>query len=260
MSEIIAEGILPASTLRQFLGVFTAKKGSSRFIKEGKLHWNDDGMTVRAVDASNVCMANPVRLSNHAFESYDSPGSATIGIDFETLETRIAPADADQLVHLAVDMETNRLRIEYGRASLSMGMIDPESIRAEPDVPDLDLPNRAVIEANAFGDALTIADMIADHIHISADPDDEHVRLHTRGDIDDAEVTLGYDDLIDAKLTDATESIFSISFLESIEKPIPGDAEVELNFGNEYPVKIDWYGCDGELSVNTMTAPRIQSD
>jgi proliferating cell nuclear antigen len=45
-----------------------------------------------------------------------------------------------------------------------------------------------------------------------------------------------------------------------MNKAIPGDAEVAVDLGEEFPVKLHYQFAEGLGSVTYMLAPRIQSD
>ncbi|MFB6128811.1 MAG: DNA polymerase sliding clamp, partial [Halorhabdus sp.] len=141
----------------------------------------------------------------------------------------------------------------------TLALIDPDSIRAEPDIPDLDLPARVVLEGADLDRAVRAADMVSDHVALLVDADDEVFRVHAEGDTDDVDLELERDDLIDLEVGDA-DSLFSLDYLKDLNKAIPKDAEVELLLGESFPAKIKFEYADGAASVTQMLAPRIQSD
>ena len=254
MSEIIADAIIDAGTLQQYVDVFTP------LVAEGRIHFNDDGITTAVCDSANVAMIAPGRLDAAAFESYDAPGAATIGVSFDTLSERLGAANSGDLVRLRVDMETRKLKLDYRNISQSVGMIDPDAIRQDPDTPDIDLPNTMTVEAGALDEAATVIDMVTDHLGIDARPDDREVALIGQGDIDDTEVVFGDEETISADVPEDTWSLFSLEYVEELIDPMPADAEVTLTFGDEFPMLLDWEACEGRLTVHQMLAPRIESE
>lgn len=251
--EIIASGIIEAGTLTQYIEAFTP------LVSEAKVHFNDDGFEVRVVDSANVCTINPGTLDKTAFESFDSPGSATIGVPLEKLLDRLDMAGGDDLVYLAVDMETRRLRVKYGRANQTLALIDPQRIRKEPSKPELDLPNWFTIDGGTLSEAVKFADMVSDHVDLIGEPDNERVVIFAEGDVDDMEYVLEGDDIIAGHIDADAMSIFSLDYIKEIAKPIPDDSEVTIQFGDEFPLKLAWSACDDAVSVDVALAPRIQS-
>jgi len=125
--DAVASAIIDKATLHQYLDALTP------LVDECKLHMGDDGWHVTCVDPANVAMADWVNLPPRGFEHYEAPGAATVGVNLEKLEDYTDPADGDDPIELRLDMETRKLRIQYGATETAMGLIDPESIRKEPD-------------------------------------------------------------------------------------------------------------------------------
>jgi proliferating cell nuclear antigen len=143
--------------------------------------------------------------------------------------------------------------------SSTLALIDPDSIRQEPDIPDLDLSATIVVEGAQLGRGITAADMVSDHIRLRVDPEAEAFLIEAEGDTDDVNLDLGTDDLIDLEPGRA-DSLFSLDYLKDMNKAIPGDAEVTIELGEEFPVKLHYDFAEGLGNVTFMLAPRIQSD
>ena len=168
-------------------------------------------------------------------------------------------ADAGQLVQLELDEETRKLHVQIEGLEGTLALIDPDSIRQEPDLPDLDLPANVVVEGADIARAVKAADMVSDHIALGVDADEELFYVDAEGDTDDVHLELTREDLIDLTAGDA-RSLFSLDYLQDMNKAIPSDAEVTMELGEEFPVKLHFDIAEGEGSVTFMLAPRIQSD
>ncbi|WP_436925744.1 DNA polymerase sliding clamp [Halosimplex amylolyticum] len=243
--------IVSADTLR------TTLDSVSVLVDECKIHLEEDGLEIRAVDPANVGMVD-LALSASAFESYETDGGV-IGVNLSRLEDIAGMADADQLVHLELDEETRKLHIAIDGLEYTLALIDPDSIRQEPDLPDLDLAAEIVIEGRDIDRAVTAADMVSDHIALGVNEADEYFYVDAEGDTDDVHLELTREDLID--LTAGTaHSLFSLDYLKDMNKAIPKDAEVRMELGEEFPVKMHFDIAEGEGQVTFMLAPRIQSE
>jgi proliferating cell nuclear antigen len=199
-----------------------------------------------------------LELSANAFESYETDGGV-IGVNLDRLEDIVAMADSGQLVHLELDEETRKLHISLDGLEYTLALIDPDSIRQEPDLPDLDLSSEVVIEGADINRSVTAADMVSDHIALGVDPDAEQFYVDAEGDTDDVHLELGREDLIDLTPGDA-RSLFSLDYLKDMNKAIPKDAEVTMELGEEFPIKMHFGFAEGDGHVTFMLAPRIQSD
>jgi len=162
-------------------------------------------------------------------------------------------------VELALDMETRMLEIDIRNTHQSVALIDQESVRDEPDLPDLDLPNEVVVEGADWEEAIDVVGMATDHVVYEADPEAEHVQVIGEGDTDDSVVTFDREHVVDAQVREATRSMFSHGYLEDLAGPIPKAAEVAVELGDELPVRYRYTGENGHLEVMHMVAPRIES-
>ena len=229
----------------------------SVLVDECKVRLEADGLTIRAVDPANVGMVD-LELSAAAFESYETDGGV-IGVNLDRLADIVGMADADQLVHLELDEETRKLHISLDGLEYTLALIDPDSIRQEPDLPELDLSAEVVIEGRDIDRAVTAADMVSDHIALGVDSDDEEFYVDAEGDTDDVHLELGREDLI-ALTPGEARSLFSLDYLDDMNKAISSDAEVTMELGEEFPVKMHFGYAEGDGHVTFMPAPRIQSD
>ena len=229
----------------------------SVLVDECKIRLNEEEFAIRAVDPANVGMVD-LSLAAAAFESYDADGGV-IGVNLGRLEDIAGMANNGDLIHLELDEETRKLHIRIDGLSYTLALIDPDSIRQEPDIPDLDLPAEIILEGNQLGRGITAADMVSDHIALRVDADDGAFYIEAEGDTDDVDLQLDSDDLID--LTAGTaDSLFSLDYLKDMNKAIPKSTEVTAELGEEFPVKLHYEFGEGLGQVTYMLAPRIQSD
>ena len=67
------------------------------------------------------------------------------------------------------------------------------------------------------------------------------------------------DDLVDLVAGPAA-SLFSLDYLQDMDRAIPKDAEVTLELGEEFPMKLHFDIAEGKGAATYMLAPRIQSN
>jgi proliferating cell nuclear antigen len=226
-------------------------------VEECKIHLDESGVEIRAVDPANVGMVD-LSLDEAAFESYQADGGL-IGVNLTRLADIAGMADSDQLVHLELDEETRKLHISIDGLEYTLALIDPESIREEPDLPELDLPATVIIEGRDIDRAVTAADMVSDHIELGVDEDGRLFYVSAAGDTDDVHLELDDDDLVDLVAGPAA-SLFSLDYLQDMDRAIPKDAEVTLELGEEFPMKLHFDIAEGKGAATYMLAPRIQSN
>jgi len=245
------KAIVNASTLRDSLDAVSV------LVDECKIRLNEEELSIRAVDPANVGMVD-LTLEAAAFESYEADGGV-IGVNLDRLEDIAGMAESDDLVHLKLDEETRKLHIEVEGLSYTLALIDPDSIRQEPDIPDLDLPAEITLEGAQLNRGIKAADMVSDHIRLRVDEGDETFHIEAEGDTDDVDLELTSEGLI-ALQAGPADSLFSLDYLKDMNKAINADAEGRVELGEEVPVKLHYEFAEGLGNVTFMLAPRIQSE
>jgi proliferating cell nuclear antigen len=232
-------------------------------VNECKLRTDSDGLSISAVDPANVGMVD-VELDASAAAAWTAD-EHVLGINLDRLLEVLSLADSEEMVRLDLDAETHKLTVESAGLEVTMALIDPDSIRQEPDLPDLELPATAVVEGRDIGRAVTAADMVSDHIKIGAGSEG-WLAFEADGDTDDVELTLTEADGLLSFVYDGDEpkmsvaSLFSLEYLDNMSSAMPADCEVSVLLGDEFPAKLRYSLVDGACDVVQMLAPRIQNN
>jgi proliferating cell nuclear antigen len=229
----------------------------SAVVEECRIHLTEDGLVIRAVDPANVAMIDE-QVSTDAFEAYDTD-CGEIGVSLGPLSEILGLADNDDdLIQFDYDAQTRKIQITVNAVEYTLALIDPDSIRQEPDIPDLDLPASVGVEQSDLKQAVKAADMVSDHIRLRVDEHEQCFIAEAEGDTDDVEFELSGDNLDNARFG-AASSLFSLDYLKDLQKPIPKDTTVQMDMGEEFPVKFNFEMADGAVDVEYMLAPRIES-
>ena len=235
---------------------------ANAIVEEARVHLDEDGIRIRAVDPANVAMVD-LTAAAAMFETYEADGGV-IGLNLSRLDDVAGMAGADTLVAFELDEETRKLRIEAESLEYTMSLIDPDAIRQEPDFPDLDLPARVIVEGREIGRGVKAADMVSDHIRMSVDDESEEFVIDAEGDTDDIHMEMNSDTLLDLRAAPA-DSLYSLDYFKDMNRVFEGDTEVEFELGEEFPMKAHFGigdgddGGDAESRATYMLAPRIQS-
>jgi proliferating cell nuclear antigen len=248
-SEAAFSLISRADQLKEFIDSISV------LVDEAKIHVDEAGLKSKAVDPANVGMA-AAELDADAFESYE-PHGEVIGVNLDRITDVLGMVEKDDLIEMYLDTETRKLHMNCEGLSYTLALINPDSIRQEPDIPDLDLTAEVVVDGKEIGRAVKAADMVSDHILFGVDTDSEEFVVEATGDTDDVHFELGREDLIDLTVGEA-ESLFSLDYMKDVKKPIQTDDEVTLELGEEFPVKM--HIDRGDLDLTYMVAPRIESE
>jgi proliferating cell nuclear antigen len=244
------ETLINADTLAKTIDV------ADSVADESVLRFGRHGLKIRLVDPANVYMAN-IHLDSSGFEAVGD-GVFPAGQKHEGLLDFIGKADSEELVSLAFDAETRRLAVEFQPYERDYALIDPDSIRQEPDIPDMDLPNVFNIDGETLKEVVEVSQLVSDHVNIEGDSDAECIRIVAEGDTDTNTATLD-DELGFAEVTEDASSFLSLDYLEDAVGVIPKSSTVEVRFGDEFPVMMEWTFADDYGHVKQVIAPRIVS-
>jgi len=232
-------------------------------VDEAKIHIEDDRLWSRAVDPANVAMVEST-LREEAFETFDAEnddnGISTLGVDTDKLADILELGGRSDITTLSLDPETHRLKLVVGATSYDLALIDPNSIRQEPDLPELDLPAEATVEWRHIEHGIDAADMVSDHAVFQADPEGV-LAISASGDTDNTSTELvsqlesfsmsGDDDAI---------TLISLDYLTNTAYGIPDDeTEVTIRIGDEFPLDMTFDSQGQTMRTRYIIAPRIQN-
>lgn len=224
-------------------------------VDEVRFKIKPEGISVKAVDPANVAMG-VFELGSSAFDEY-SADECEIGIDLNKITDLLGITDKSDTVRMELEEGNHKLLIDVGGLSYTLSLLDPSTIRAEPRVPQLELPVKVVLNGADLRRAVKAAEKISDHMLMGVSGD--IFFMEAKGDTDQVRLEMGRDQLIDLKAGEAS-SLFSLDYLTDIVKPTNKVNEVTLSLGKDFPVLIDFEIANGAGRISYLLAPRIESD
>ena len=224
-------------------------------VDEVRFKINSEGISVKAVDPANVAMGI-FELGSTAFKEYNAD-ECEIGIDLNKITDLLGIAEKTDLVKMELEEKSQKLLINIGELSYTLSLLDPSTIRAEPRVPQIELPVKIVMNGADLRRAVKAAEKISDHLLMGVSGDIFY--MEAKGDTDQVRIEMGRDQLIDLKSGDAC-SLFSLDYLSDIVKPTSKINEVTLSLGRDFPVLIDFELANGAGKISYLLAPRIESE
>jgi proliferating cell nuclear antigen len=224
------------------------------FVDEARVHLSDQGLGIKAVDTANVGMIE-IRMPEKVFEQYETPGGL-IGLDLDRFAEVLGMANKGQLVSLTLNKATRKLEVEVDGLEFEMSCLDPETIRSDPEIPELEMDVDVTFAKAELRQAYKAANLIADHIEVAGNPEDDVVVFGAEGDSDDMQYTV--DDDLDA-IDDISESsaLYSLDYIKDARKGMPRSCQTRMRFGQDHPIEFT-YQLGDAIDVRTMIAPRIR--
>lgn len=237
------------------------------FADEYRLLASGDGMEMRAVGPANVGLYS-VEAQPRFFDSYQSVAGfpdGPVGLGARTIDEVLKKWRQSDDLEFAVDHQSRRASFKHPVFTFRDGLIDPDSIRAEPTLPSLDLTGLATASAAEYVDSV---EFITEPIE---QEDEDENREPPIGFVmsDDRfymtamdEEEPFFDQVDTTSVQGRALSVFADDFLEQSADVIPTDegVEVEVRAGLRFPVSILTDIDDGLLQSLHLIAPRIPDD
>jgi len=227
----------------------------SVLVDEARFRISPEGIAVKAVDPANVAMVT-LDMAASAFDEFNA-NDCEIGMDLTKISDILGVTEKTDKVVIELDEMSQKLSIHMTDLSYTVSLLDPSTIRADPRIPQLDLPVKVVLNGKDMRRAVKAAEKISDHMLFGVEG--ETFYMEAEGDTDRMRLEMARDQLIDLKPEDA-HSLFSLDYLTDIIKPVAKSNEVVLEFGLDFPIKISTSIANGAGKVGYLLAPRIESD
>jgi len=225
-------------------------------VDEARIRITEDGLTVRAVDAANVAM-DDLELEAAAFESFEA-SSGTLGLSLDRLADPVRLASKDDLVQLFLDPESGKLIVVVDGLRYSMACLDSRTLRAEPTLPEFDLPATVTVDRDALQRGVKAADLVADHVRLRMEASADALIIEAEGDTDTVTLELDGDDIEVLAVGDAS-TLFSLDYCKKLVQTIPAGTSVTLDLGEDFPLILSYELADGDGAISRMLAPRIET-
>jgi len=212
------------------------------------------GLESRSSDSSNVGLVD-VSVDPGYFDSYvevDGYPDNPIGIMGRRLNSLLSKWRQNDDFSLAYSAETRHLAIKHDIFTVRMATIDPDSIRQDPDLPDLDLSSFAEVEHDALTTAAYSADSVGDVIAFVVE--DGHVYTISFGDGDARATEIPTGD-VRGRGFSLISTDYTTTALDTT--PVPADGMIDVRVGGEEPLSIQSNAYDGALTTTYMIAPRV---
>lgn len=254
------EFAIEGRTIRPFKQLIGSVLSTYNNSVEYKIHLTDTGWKVTAVDSTNVVMVD-IEMHADAFENYQPGETDTLGILDSTFgsvlqHTRYGKSTND-VVTLTGDKETLNSTVtkDVGGAKAIFrehrGLVDPDAVREEPDLPDLDFSAEFDLPVRTFIEAIDSLEFE----HIELRKVNSGIQFRSQDDISKSSVSVECD-------TDGENAtaMYSTDCLEGFAKALHvGKVDnIHCKFADEFPLYVEFERED-KYNGTLMVAPRIEA-
>jgi proliferating cell nuclear antigen len=224
-------------------------------VEEARLDFGEDGLSVRVVDPSHVAMIK-MEVDSAAFDGWEVD-ETKLGLEMRKLKEIVAIAGAGDMVELAYNDESGQATINIGRIDLNLRPLDNTTLNP-PNVPSLELPCGVTIAGSELAQALRAAKMAGDLVNFSLT--ESTFAVNVKGSTDEVNVQFSKDELLAIDCNEAARSQYSLTYLTPMAKVFQGIENVNLRFGENFPLKLTFDFADGAGHVEYFLAPRVEGD
>jgi proliferating cell nuclear antigen len=229
----------------------------SALVTECRLHTDENGFSTRVVDTANVAMVY-LTLKKEAFQSYSSTKNE-LGLDIAKMKNIFGMMGKTDVITLELPEEGHKLKVSFEGYRYSITLLDPNTIRKDPNPPNIDLPGRVVLSGNDLNNSIKAAAVVSDKIALGIDPSTQIFYMAAEGDTDHIRREFGKSEVNFLNDVEA-RSLFSLDYLKDMGKVMSRAAEVEVTLGIDHPAKFSFYIAGGNGFVEYLLAPRIEAD
>ena len=224
-------------------------------VEETRLDFGEDGLSVRVVDPSHVAMIK-MDVDSAAFDTWEVD-ETKLGLEMRKLKDILSLAGPGDMVELAYNDESGQATVNIGRIDLNLRPLDNTTL-SPPNVPSLELPCGVTITGSDLGQALRAARQVGDLVNLSLTADTFAVNVN--GSTDSVHVEFSKDELVAIDCGSPARSQYSLTYLIPMTKIMQGIENVNLRFGENFPLRITFDFADGAGHVEYFLAPRVEGD
>ena len=236
----------------------------SELVNDAKFKLDTDKLELIAMDPANVAMVS-FQMFSSAFTEYKVEKSTEISLNLDSLKQILRRAKPSDNLIIELDEEKNKLNIKIkgeSTRSFSLGLIDLGE--KQHRVPKLSFPLNIHTSNYIFDEAIEDMSIFADSVIFNVSKD--KFIIESEGRINNAKVEILNDGETKIQWIESGEtqeknakSKYSIEYLKKISKGGKLADNILLEFGNDYPLKIEFKAKD-KLDLVFILAPRVSEE
>ncbi len=227
-------------------------------IDEGEFDLTKNGITLRAMDPSQIAMVDFV-LPKSAFEKYDISTERKLGLNLDDLSKIVTRCRPGETLTLKLDKTESRLELIFkGKSTRRFNLPLLDIANQTPKEPKIEFDSKIRINGSALKESLKDASLVSSHVILRTSPEGFDIEAHgDKGEVQ-IESKKNEDSLIEHTVNKDTKSMFPLEYLNDLLKATESDAVVTLDLKTDAPLRLQYP--IGDATVTYYLAPRIESD
>ena len=228
----------------------------STLIEEGIFAVSPNKVRFNSMDPARISMVD-FELGAEAFETFETDAPRTIGLNLEDMNKMLRRARPGDRLRMTLDEQTNRFVLTFEGISVTTFSI-PLLDLGETSTPSPQIPFTTTVrmEAGVLSEALKDVGIVGDHVTFRATPD--FLRFEGESDVESVNVRLNKqsEGVAHMEVKDECRSIYIVSYIQNMLKAAELTDVVELEFGQDLPLKLTVPLEGGRISF--LLAPRVE--
>ncbi len=225
-------------------------------VREGKFHINKDAIELVGMDPANVAMVI-FKLFSSMFIEYDVPEDTTLSINLADLNSYLRRAKPNDTITLEM-VNKSQLKVQLrGATSRTFTLALLAGDEREQKVPHLNFPTVVTTEAGILAEAIEDADVVGESVAFGATQD--RFTVSAEGDQNRLIVEVKAGEGTTIVTQKENRSKYSIEYLKKMVAASKLSDEVQINFSQDYPLRLDYKVID-KVSLSFVLAPRVDND
>lgn len=226
-------------------------------IDEGAFNITKSGITLRAMDPSQIAMVNFV-LPKEAFEKFNVTADSKIGLNLDDLSKVTSRCRPGETLTLTLDESKSRLIMVFkGQHTRRFNLPLLDLSTTEPKEPQIDFDSTIKLNGSVLKEGLKDAGIVSSHVVLNVDVDG--FTIESTGDKGHViiETKKGDDVLLEHTVNTGTKAMYPLEYLNDLLKAVESGTAVSLELKTDAPLRVRYP--IGQAAVTYYLAPRIEN-
>ncbi len=223
----------------------------SELVIEVRIKVDDKGMHLTAIDPASVAMVY-FNIPAELFAQYEVGNQEVLGVNLDNLKSILRRCGLGS--SLIMETEDNFLRLSIQdkiKRDFTLALIDVEG--EEREMPQWEFKSVIKMDAQSFVDAIEDCLVVSDACTFIAEP--SRFIIEARG-LHSARTEFSSDEV--QIFSDSSSARFSLEYLSKFIKGSKVANNVELNFSDNHPMRINFPS--GKIMLSFVLAPRVEQE